>query len=204
MTKKKSLQKRDIEFLYEIGSIRFVQRTWKRFLNMDVEGLAEHHFRVVWIALLIAKHEGVSNTDKLMKMAIVHDIAESRTGDTDYLSRQYVTQNEELAISDILGDTILEKEFVELAEEYEKKDCIEAKIVKDADYLSVDFEVAEQAARGNKIGEGWKKPREYVYQEKLYTSTAREIWQVLQTTNPHDWHYKGRNRYNGGDWKKKK
>ena len=200
--KKKDVAKRDIEFLFEIGSLRFVQRTWKRFLNMDVEGLAEHHFRVVWIALLIAKHEGVTNTDKLMKMAIVHDIAESRTGDSDYLSRQYVTHNEKLAIHDMLGDTVLEEEFLQLWEEYEKKDAIEAKIVKDADNLCVDFEVQEQLSKGNKIGEGWKKPREYIYENKFYTETAREIWKAIQTANPHDWHYKGRNRYNGGDWKK--
>ena len=101
--------KPDINFLYEIGTIRYIDRMWKRFLNADFENLAEHHFRVAWIALVIAKHEKVDNTDKILKMALVHDIAESRTGDVDYLSRQYVERNEELGIKDILKTQLWKK-----------------------------------------------------------------------------------------------
>jgi len=52
-------------------------------------------------------------------MVLVHDISESRTGDVDYLSRQYVVRNEELGIKDMLKDTAAEKEFLELWNEYE-------------------------------------------------------------------------------------
>ena len=201
---KKQVGKRDIEFLFEIGSLRFTQRTWKRFLNPDVENLTEHHFRVCWIALLIAKHENIKNTEKILKMALVHDLAESRTGDADYLSRQYVVRNEKLGIEDIFSDTVLQNEFVTLWSEYEKKETIEAKIIKDADNLAVDFEIREQESKGNRIGEGggWKEIRRYIASEKLYTKTAKAIWKSLHTANPHDWHYKGRNRRNQGDWRK--
>lgn len=204
--KSKILQKRDIEFLFEIGSVRFIQRTWKRFLNPDVDNLADHHFRVVWTALLIAKHEKVTNTEKLMKMAIVHDIAESRTGDVDYLSRQYVVRNQELGIVDMLKNTILEAEFLPLWREYEEHKTIEAKIVKDADNLAIDLELTELRSRGNKISDkdSLNKNRKFVADKKLYTKTAREIWDAIQTANPHDWHLKGRNRFVGGDWKKEK
>ncbi|MBI2034671.1 MAG: HD domain-containing protein [Candidatus Levybacteria bacterium] len=201
---KNKVGKRDIEFLFEIGSLRFIQRTWKRFLNPDVENLTEHHFRVTWIALLIAKHEGVQLTEKIIKMALVHDFAESRTGDVDYLSRQYVVRNEELGIRDMLLDTALEKEFLEIWQEYEKRQTLESKIVKDADNLAIDFELREQGSKGNNIGKGggWKEIREFVASNKLYTKTAKAIWRSLQTADPHDWHYKGRNRRNRGDWKK--
>ena len=78
---------RDIEFIYEVGALRHIDRMWKRFLNADFANNTEHMFRVVWIALIIAKHEGVKDTGKIVKMAIAHDIAESRTGDVDYISR---------------------------------------------------------------------------------------------------------------------
>lgn len=191
---------RDLEFLYEMGSLRFIQRTWKHFLNADFANLAEHHLRVCWIALVIAKHEGVTNTDKILKMAIVHDIPESRTGDVNYLQRQYTERNEALAIRDMLTDTSLADEFVDLWEEYERRDSIEAKIVKDADNLDVDFELSEQRAKGYAV-EGWTDMRTKVAKGKLYTDTAKRLHAMLDESNPHAWHINGRNRINGGDWK---
>ena len=82
--KKTKTQKRDLEFIYEMGSLRFIERAWKRYLNPDFQNLAEHHLRVAWIALVLANKEGVKNTDKVLKFAIMHDIAESRTGDQQH------------------------------------------------------------------------------------------------------------------------
>ena len=193
--------KRDLEFMYEIGSLRFIQRTWRRFLNEDLANLAEHHVRVAWIALVIAKYEKAQNIEKILKMALVHDIAESRTGDVDYLSRQYVIRNELLGINDMLEDTILASEFIDLWKEYEAHEVIEAKIVKDADYLDVDLELQEQAARGGTLRDVLHDNRVRVAEAKFYTETARRFWKAIQASNPHDWHHNGRTRLNAGDWK---
>ncbi len=194
---------RDIQFLYEIGNLRFIQRQWKRFLNADFANLAEHHLRVAWLALMIAKYEGVDNTDKVLKLALLHDIAESRTGDVDYLSRQYTTRNEELGVKDMLEGTQLEKEFLDLWHEYEKRESIESKIVKDADTLDVDLEIREQTSKGFVFKEmiPSEKERAELRQKILYTKTAKKIYSQIQKSNPHDWHVKGRNRLNAGDWK---
>ncbi len=192
---------RDIEFLYEIGNLRFIQRQWKRFLNADFANLAEHHLRVAWLALIIAKYENAKDTDKILKMALVHDIAESRTGDVDYLSRQYTKRDEELGIKDILKDTELENEFLKIWREYEKRESIESKIVKDADTLDVDFELQEQKIRGAGLADALSQNREFVASNKIYTKTAKKMWDAVQNASPHDWHVKGRNRRNAGDWK---
>jgi len=193
---------RDVNFIFEMGNIRFIERMWRRFLHDDFANLAEHHFRTFWIAMIIASHEGNVNTGKIAKMVLVHDIAESRTGDVDYLARQYVERNEELAIKDILAGTSLESEFYTLWEEYEKRESLEAKIVKDADNLEVDFELAEQAAKGSRLQAEWEEGRDFVAKNKLYTKTAQRIATELRTANPHSWHITGRNRNNDGDWKK--
>lgn len=185
-----------------MGSIRFVNRTWKRFLNGDFANLAEHHFRVFWIANVIAAHEKGADTGKIAKLALLHDIAESRTGDVDYLSRQYVIRNEELAIHDMLAGTALEKEFLELWQEYEARVSLESRIVKDADNLDIDFELAEQASQGFPLQKIWKSNRDFVSKEKLYTRTAKLLYDQLMLAKPHDWHDKGRNRRNAGDWQK--
>lgn len=171
-------------------------------MNSDFANVSEHIFRVAWIALILAKYENVKNTDKLLKMALVHDITESRTGDVNYVSRQYTERKEYKAISDILKDTSLEKEFIDLWEECEKKETIEAKIIKDADNLDVDFELREQAIRGGVLNKTFEEIREHVGEKKLYTETAKKIYQDLKLSNPHDWHKRGNNRFNSGDWKK--
>jgi putative hydrolases of HD superfamily len=192
----------DINFLFEMGNIRFIDRMWRRFLNADFANLAEHHFRVFWIAMIIAAQEKNVDTAKIAKMALLHDIAESRTGDVDYISRQYVVRNEQLAIEDMLDGTSLEKEFLELIEEYEARKTIEAKIVKDADNLDVDFELAEQANRGDQLQHNWQSNRQFVASQRLYTKTAQTMFEQLKTADPHEWHLTGRNRRLDGDWKK--
>jgi len=192
---------RDIDLLYELGAIRHIDRMWKRFLNADFANNTEHLFRVAWIALVIAKHEGVANTDKILKMAIAHDIAESRTGDVDYISRQYVKRNEELAINDMLQRTSLQKEFAELWQEYEERKSIESRIVKDADTLDVDMELAERRARGIPLEKEWSKQRAHVRKTQIFTKGAKKISAAIKASNPDDWHKNGRNRLNSGDWK---
>lgn len=200
MAKKTDLSS-DINFLFEMGNIRFIERLWRRFLRDDFANVAEHHFRVFWIAMVIAAHEKNVDTGKIAKLAILHDITESRTGEVDYISRQYVDRKEELAIKDILGGTIVEEEFYALWEEYETRTSLEAKIVKDADNLDVDFELAEQAAKGSQLQDKWGDNREFVARERLFTETAKRMFDQLADADPHAWHLTGRNRRKAGDWK---
>lgn len=194
----------DVNFLFEMGNIRLINRTWRRFQSPNFANLAEHHFRVFWIAMTIAAHEKGADASKVAKMAILHDIAESRTGDVDLISRQYVDRHEEMAIRDMLEGTQLEDEYFSLWEEYEKRESIEAKIVKDADNLDVDFELAEQRMQGNaSVGDRKQEMRDFVAKEKLFTKTAKEIYGQLGQADPHAWwHQSKRNRFNGGDWQK--
>ena len=175
--------------------MRFIERAWKQFLNPDYANLAEHHLRVVWIALLLAKYEGKGNVEKIMKMALVHDLSESRTGDLNYLGKQYSTRNESKAISDILKDTGLEKEIIALWHEYESKKTIEAKIVKDADFLDVDLELKEQKSMGKTHVDNWAPRRKKIF-TKLYTPSAKKLWKAIQTSKPEDWFETALNRYN--------
>lgn len=192
--------KRDIELLYEIGSFRYIKRMWQRFLNPDFQNNAEHSFRVAWIALLLAVEENGGDHGKILKMALAHDLAESRCGDVDYMARLYTRRDEEQAIKDVFANTHLEDEFVQLYYEYEKRESMEAKIVKDADNLDVEFELREQGARGHAINSIWEERREHGVYPKLYTESARKMWRDIHASNPFDWHLLGTNRFNKGDW----
>lgn len=192
---------RDLEFLYEMGALRFVKRTWVQFLSPTLENNSEHLFRVTWIALVLARMEGVKDLGKVARMALVHDIAESRTGDVHYVSREFTQRFEEKAIKEMVKETSLED--IELVwKEYHDRQSLESKIVKDADNLAVDFELHEQEAMGSTLKKNFKPMREKVAQTKLFTDSAKRMWAAIQTSNPHAWHLNSTNRLNSGDWKK--
>jgi putative hydrolase of HD superfamily len=133
-------------------------------------------------------------------MALVHDITESRTGEVDYISRQYADLKEDMAINDMLSDTILEEDFLDVWKKYEKRDSIEAQIVKDADNLDVNLELMEQQIQT--IADKFLKPRNISVRPKLFTKTAKKYWDAIEKSDVHDWHVLGRNRFSSGDWKK--
>jgi putative hydrolases of HD superfamily len=195
--------KRDVEFLFELGALRLMPRQWSRFHMPHVANNSEHMFRVVWIALTIAAREGADvDTGKIVKMAIAHDIAESRTGDVDYIARQYVQRNEHQALTDMLSETSLEDEFSEILAEYEARETLESKIVKDADTLDVDLELQEQRSQGHTLPNSWTTQRGFVGANKLFTESAKALHAEIRESNANEWHIKSpRNRLNGGDWK---
>lgn len=169
-----------------------MQRTWIQFLQTQVANNADHIFRVMWISLVIARHEGVTSEEKILKMALLHDIPETRAPDTNYVSKIYSTRDEEKALNHMLEDTVFAKEFEELFKEYEARETIESKIVKDADNLDVDFELSELYAKGHAIKEAWQRTN---VRKTFFTKTAEAMWDELQTSNPHKWHIDTHNNY---------
>jgi len=182
--------KRDIEFLFEIGSLSNIQRGWRQHLGMDCASIPEHTMRVVWLALMLARKEGVKDEEKIIKMALVHDLAETRTLDLSYIQKVYVNPDEDAALRDLFKETEVEDFYKEIIREYEKRDSQAARIVKDADNLDIDFELRELEERGSKLPNKWGKFRRMIRDKKLYTKSAKEFWDALQTVDVSDWHLK--------------
>ncbi len=178
---------RDLELLFEIGSLRNVNRGWIQHLGTDVASDLEHTMRVVFLALIIARHEKVINEEKIIKMALVHDLAETRVSDHSYIQKVYVEADEEKAVHDTFTGTSL-VDFIDVNKDFESRKSIEAKIVKDADNLDVELELRELEERGHKLTTKWKHTRRIVRTEKLYTKTAKKMWDAMQKADPADWH----------------
>ena len=187
--------KKDINFLYEIGSLRRVPRAWQQILTGKVQNIAEHIFRTTMIAWIISIAEK-ADSEKVIKMCLVHDIAESRAGDIAFMHRDYVIRKEELAEEHIFADTTLEKESKKLLKEYNERKSLEAKIVKDADNLDVDLELKELARIGDSAAIGMQKEhRPLIRENKLYTKTAKKMWDEIDKINPNDWHQSLTNKW---------
>ncbi|MDP3997255.1 MAG: HD domain-containing protein [bacterium] len=189
-----AIKKRDIEFLYELGSLRHIQRSWRQAIGKDVANDLEHTLRVVWLALILAEREGGCDKEKLIKMALVHDLAETKTGDQNHQQALYVKADEERALHDLLAGTSL-TDFTDIAREYQTRESLEAKIVKDADNLDADLELRELDQQGSKLPAKWKKLRRLVRDKKLYTKAARELWDKINQVDVAAWHLQNNKLY---------
>lgn len=180
--------KKDIDFLYEIGSLRNVQRGWRQHLGVDVANVLEHSFRVMMIALILARNEKVKDEEKIMKMVLIHDMAETRTSDLSYVQKVYVKADEEKSAKELFENTALQSLEETVLKEYEERKSVESKIVKDADNLDVDIELKELETRGHTLPKKWKVMRKKVRDEKLYTKSAKKMWDLIQKSDSEDWH----------------
>ena len=180
--------KRDLEFLFEIASLRNVPRGWRQHLGMDCASVLEHTLRVIWLALIIARREKIKNEEKIIKMALIHDITETRTSDLSYIQKVYVKTDDDSAAKDLFFKTSLNDFYLSIFKEYEERKLIEAKIVKDADNLDIDLEMKEFEERGSKLPKKWAEFRKKVRNEKLYTKSAKAIWDEIQKADVSDWH----------------
>lgn len=184
----KEPNKRDLDFLYELGSLRNVQRGWRQHVGMDVANDLEHSLRVAWIAMILARMEGVKDDEKIIKMALVHDIAETRVSDLSYVQKAYATADEQAAADDLFRGTSLEDLNSEVLHEYKDRQSIESKIVKDADNLDLDLEMRELEERGSQLPKKWYNMRKSLRDEKLYTESAKKLWDMIQEVDIDEWH----------------
>lgn len=179
---------RDLEFLYELGTLRNMPRGWRQHLANDCASDLEHTMRVAWLAMLLGRMEGGVDENMILKMALVHDLAETRTSDLSYVQKVYVKADEEHAIHDMFAGTVFEDWVPNVVEVFEKRETLEAKIVKDADNLDIDLELKEMEEQGSQLPKKWQWSREMIRREKLYTDSARKIWDEIQTSDPSSWH----------------
>ena len=118
----------------------------------------------------------------------MHDVGESRTGDTNYLQAVYTTKETARAVRDTFSNTTLVDLYSDILKEYDARKTLAAKIVKDADNLDVDIELKEMEERGSLIAKKMMSSRKIIRKQKLYTKTGKRIWDEIQKADPSAWH----------------
>jgi len=129
------------KILYFLGTARQMETTY-RFTpkpNGSFESDAEHSWSVALICMLVATRieeelEVKIDQLKMLRMAIVHDLAEIVTGDTKTWDDAARIDKEEKDLFDKLPNDLTE-DLLNLWEECEKRESIEAMIVKSVDRL---------------------------------------------------------------------
>ncbi len=148
--------------------------------------------------MMIAAHEK-ADTAKVIKLAMVHDIPEIRTGDVNYLTRMYVDRKEDEALADMIDGTSIKDELALLWRECEERTTLEAKIVKDADTIDCDLELMESKSVGFSLMDTLQETRDRAY-ARMHTKTGKRMFDAIYRADPQSWHVNGRNRMTAGDW----
>jgi putative hydrolases of HD superfamily len=133
-----------IEFAKMVGKMKRIPRTgWKIRGVKEAESIADHSFGATLLGMVLSDLEGM-DTEKIMRMLILHDIEEIETGDVDAITKRElnkeVLKDKQLeavrkAISP-LPET-LKKRYLSLWEEVEEGKTLEAKFCKDIDKLEM-------------------------------------------------------------------
>jgi putative hydrolases of HD superfamily len=137
-----------IEFLNELLRLKSVPRMgWLLRGIRDVESVADHSYGVAFIAMLLADHARTAghtvNVEKVLRMALLHDLTEARTGDLPatikrYFDKSALHQADEQAAAEMLHPLgVVGESYLDLRREYEMRQSLEARLVKAADKLDL-------------------------------------------------------------------
>ena len=129
-------------FFFQIASLKNLPRAgWKVKLNLkDSESVAEHSYMMTVMSMVLSDLKNMK-TDKILKMSLIHDWAESKIGDfmPDEITHERKTELEEYAMIEILEGlpVKLKEDYYNLWDEYKENSSIEAKFVHELDKLEM-------------------------------------------------------------------
>ena len=130
------------DFFFQIAGLKNLPRTgWKVKLNVEnSESVAEHSYMMSVMAMVLSDIKEL-NTEKILKMSILHDWAESKIGDfmPDEISSEKKTELEEYAMSEILDDlpSKIKNDYYDIWNDYKDNSSKEAKFVHELDRLEM-------------------------------------------------------------------
>jgi len=173
-------------YLYESGQLKRVRRSGWWVAGVDhPESVAEHSFRTALIACIVAGLEK-ADLEKVLVMALFHDMPETRINDGHRITRRYVdlTKGEEEASRD--QARCLPEPLAALVRglpaRLKEPSTLEAKVVRDADLLECLFQAREYQERGYPVQEWIENAA-----AGLRTKTAREIAEACMQVSPCEW-----------------
>ena len=173
-------------FFFEIGTLRKIVRSHRQTLLTDdlSDSIASHSFRVAIIGYFLAKEVG-ADSDKVIKMCLLHDIEESRAGDQNWVHKKYVKVFENEIREEQLGKIPHSQELLDLSKEYDERKSLEAKVAKDSDLLDQILLLREYEWVGNKEAKRWLDGG--VQGKRIYNQATRQIVKEIYKQKPSLW-----------------
>lgn len=169
--------------LFEARILKDIIRSGYAFLGSGKESIAEHSFMTAFICFTMAGLDPDIDKEKLITMALVHDIAEARTGDFNYVGKNYSIIDEGKAISHLIKPLSFGNDIKNLIDEFNLGRTREAQLANDADQISFILELKKIADTGGKGPEKWLPH----ILRRLKTDLGRQIAQSVMETRWDEW-----------------
>ena len=141
------------DFLEIAANLKNISRQgWIDKLSIEKpESVADHTFSMAIIGMMISDLENL-NFEKILKMVLLHDLAESKVGDIvpDKMSIQEKQKLENSAFEKIvktLPESLMTK-YTEIWKEYQENDSIESQIVHQIDKLEMALQAKIYQSQG--------------------------------------------------------
>ena len=158
----------NFEFFQTAANLKKISRQgWVEKLSIDnPESVAEHSYLMAVMSMVISDLEDC-DSEKMMKMALLHDLTESKVGDhtPKQISSEEKNNLEDKAFDEIIKNLpdMLQTQYLEIWREYRENNSVESIMVHQIDKL----EMALQA----KIyeGEGYSKEKLETFFESART-----------------------------------
>jgi putative hydrolase of HD superfamily len=166
-------------------------RSGFQFLGSGSESVAEHVLQTLYIGYVLCKLEPGVDELKVLRLCLVHDLPEARTGDMNYMNKKYVAVDEGKAIRELAEPLFFGGEIEESLAEFNGKETRESLLARDADQLALILQLKECGDLGNKYSQEWIR----FALRRLTTDNARKLAASILETDSSDWWFKDK-----GDW----
>jgi putative hydrolases of HD superfamily len=167
--------KRMAELLYEACFLKHLPRSGYSYLGAGKESVAEHVYSTMFIAFVLSQLEPKADAHRLITMCLLHDLPEARTGDLNYVQKNYVTTDNEQAMADAFKDLPFGDEIKNMITEFEAGETLEACLARDADQLSLIIDLKSLKDVGNQTPQTWLPH----VQKRLKTTLGRQLAQAI-------------------------
>ncbi len=172
------------DLLFEANFLKKVPRSGFQFLGAGRESVADHSFTTAFIGLVMSRLVPEADSMRLVGMCLVHDLAEARIGDLNYVQKHYVHADEASALADGLAGMVMGAEFRDWMEEFNQGITLEARLANDADQLSLIIELKTLSDIG------YSPPAQWIpgVLKRLKTDIARQLAEmILESDHDHWW-----------------
>lgn len=175
-----------IEFCKIIGNLKKNKRTgWITEVGIkNAESVADHIFRTTILTMILSDMRRL-DTEKMIRMALLHDLEEAIMGDWDVKTKEEfgqkeVKRREMESIKKILSKLPekLEKKYMELWKETKEKRSEEAKLIEGIDKLEMVFQTLEYEKDGydkERLKKFWEFSKKRIEDPEL-----KKIFELLE------------------------
>lgn len=158
-------------------------RSGWQFLGAGSESVAEHVFRTTLVAFVLAQMDDSVDADRVLRLALFHDLPETRTGDLNYVNQRYVEADEKRVAHDMTEGLPFADELRNLLSEYREECSREAILAHDADQIEMLLELKERLDSGCPAAAGWVP----FVERRLRTDTARNLARHILEQDSASW-----------------